>query len=155
MNCPVCSGEMWDNRTTKRNPKQPDFKCKNKQCAKAVWEQPRAGGNGQSGGNKANGFQREKWTWNDLFMAYDICHGRIRTTLGKDAPHEAVQAGVATMLITAEKLNMAGPDTLKKRAAAPKPKPAPPQPPPPPPAPPPESFDDFPDALREEDDLPF
>lgn len=37
MQCPVCNGAMWDNRTTKKNPKQPDYKCKNPSCAKAVW----------------------------------------------------------------------------------------------------------------------
>lgn len=35
---------MWDNRESKRNPKAPDFKCKNKECvdergfASALWE---------------------------------------------------------------------------------------------------------------------
>lgn len=36
--CPKCGGEMWDNRGTKKNPKQPDFKCKDKQtCDGAIW----------------------------------------------------------------------------------------------------------------------
>lgn len=36
--CPKCGGSMWDNRTTKTNPKQPDFKCKNKDaCNGAIW----------------------------------------------------------------------------------------------------------------------
>ena len=26
--CPWCQGEMWDNRTTKKSPAMPDFKCK-------------------------------------------------------------------------------------------------------------------------------
>ena len=26
--CPKCQGPMWDNREGKRNPKAPDFKCK-------------------------------------------------------------------------------------------------------------------------------
>lgn len=30
--CPRCGGEMWDNRTNKKNPKAPDFKCKNENC---------------------------------------------------------------------------------------------------------------------------
>src|SRR5690349_7402634 len=30
--CPKCGGEMWDNRASKRNPKAPDFKCKDKGC---------------------------------------------------------------------------------------------------------------------------
>lgn len=43
--CPKCSGAMWDNRATKRNPKQPDFKCKNTGCDGVIWP-PRANGNG-------------------------------------------------------------------------------------------------------------
>lgn len=29
-NCPQCGGPMWDNRTNKKNPKAPDFKCQEK-----------------------------------------------------------------------------------------------------------------------------
>lgn len=36
--CPQCLGEMWDNRTTKKNPKQPDFACKDRDgCGHAIW----------------------------------------------------------------------------------------------------------------------
>ncbi len=35
--CPDCGGQMWDNREGKRNPKAPDYKCKDKTCAGAVW----------------------------------------------------------------------------------------------------------------------
>lgn len=30
--CPRCGGEMWDNRTNKKYPNSPDFKCKDKTC---------------------------------------------------------------------------------------------------------------------------
>lgn len=30
--CPVCGGSMWDNRTTKTNPKAPDYRCKDDNC---------------------------------------------------------------------------------------------------------------------------
>ena len=30
--CPKCGGVMWDNREGKKNPKAPDFKCKDKEC---------------------------------------------------------------------------------------------------------------------------
>jgi hypothetical protein len=30
--CPTCGGEMWDNRNNKKNPKQPDFRCKDQEC---------------------------------------------------------------------------------------------------------------------------
>lgn len=35
--CPKCGGAMWDNRVGKKNPKQPDLKCKSKSCDHAVW----------------------------------------------------------------------------------------------------------------------
>ncbi len=37
MECEKCQGDMWDNTTNKRNPKGPDYKCKNKGCNHAVW----------------------------------------------------------------------------------------------------------------------
>lgn len=36
--CPKCKGAMWDNRVGKTNPKQPDFKCKDKaNCDGIIW----------------------------------------------------------------------------------------------------------------------
>ena len=35
--CPTCDGAMWDNRVGKRNPKAPDFKCKDKECDGVIW----------------------------------------------------------------------------------------------------------------------
>ena len=35
--CPKCSGDMWDNRESKRNPRAPDFKCKNRECDGVIW----------------------------------------------------------------------------------------------------------------------
>jgi hypothetical protein len=35
--CPVCGGRMWDNRVNKRNPKAPDFKCRDRGCDGVVW----------------------------------------------------------------------------------------------------------------------
>jgi hypothetical protein len=35
--CPKCGGPMWDNRDGKKNPKAPDFKCKDKHCDGVVW----------------------------------------------------------------------------------------------------------------------
>lgn len=35
--CPSCSGPMWDNRLTRRNPKAPIFKCKDRACDGVVW----------------------------------------------------------------------------------------------------------------------
>lgn len=35
--CPTCGGQMWDNRLTKRNPKAPDFKCRDRNCDGVIW----------------------------------------------------------------------------------------------------------------------
>lgn len=35
--CPKCSGRMWDNRGDKRNPRAPDFKCRNRGCDGVLW----------------------------------------------------------------------------------------------------------------------
>jgi len=47
--CPICGGPMWDDRATKRNPRAPDFKCKNRPrerggpgCEGVIWP-PREG----------------------------------------------------------------------------------------------------------------
>lgn len=39
VSCPVCGGGMYDNRGTKKNPKQPDFKCKRYKegCEGVIW----------------------------------------------------------------------------------------------------------------------
>jgi len=50
--CPKCGGRTWDNRLSKRNPKAPDFKCRNRSCDGVIWP-PKAGKapsvNGRSG----------------------------------------------------------------------------------------------------------
>ena len=35
--CPKCGGHMWDNRTSKRNPRAPDFKCRDRNCDGVLW----------------------------------------------------------------------------------------------------------------------
>lgn len=35
--CPKCGGKMWDNRLSKRNPKAPDFKCRDRSCDGVIW----------------------------------------------------------------------------------------------------------------------
>lgn len=49
--CPVCGGRMWDNRLTKRNPKAPDFKCRDRNCDGVIWPpRPAAAAEGANGG---------------------------------------------------------------------------------------------------------
>ena len=40
--CPKCGGQMWDNRLTKKNPKAPDWKCKNRACDGVRWPERQA-----------------------------------------------------------------------------------------------------------------
>lgn len=40
--CPKCGSAMWNNIATKRNPRAPDFKCRDKNCDGCVWP-PKAG----------------------------------------------------------------------------------------------------------------
>lgn len=35
--CPKCGGRMWDNRTSKRNPRAPDFRCRDRRCEGVLW----------------------------------------------------------------------------------------------------------------------
>lgn len=35
--CPKCGSGMWDNRVGKRNPKAPDFKCRDRTCDGVIW----------------------------------------------------------------------------------------------------------------------
>ena len=49
--CPKCGGRMWDNRLSKRNPKAPDYKCRNRSCDGVIWPPTpgqRASANGKS-----------------------------------------------------------------------------------------------------------
>ena len=35
--CPKCGGRMWDNRSTKRNPRAPDYKCRDRASDGVIW----------------------------------------------------------------------------------------------------------------------
>lgn len=48
--CPKCGGAMWDNSQDKRNPRAPDYKCKDRDnCDGAVWLKDGEKGNGSAG----------------------------------------------------------------------------------------------------------
>lgn len=45
--CPICGGGMWDNTrerdgSPKKNPRAPDYKCKDKECGGVIWPPKRA-----------------------------------------------------------------------------------------------------------------
>lgn len=46
VSCPKCGGKVWDNRLSKRNPKAPDFKCRNRACDGVVWPADQRNGKG-------------------------------------------------------------------------------------------------------------
>jgi len=52
--CPKCGGRMWDNRLSKRNPKAPDFKCRNRSCDGVIWP-AKAGQRASSNGRGSSG----------------------------------------------------------------------------------------------------
>lgn len=43
--CPDCGGRMWDNRKDKRNPRAPDFKCRDTSCKGVIWPSKQKSGN--------------------------------------------------------------------------------------------------------------
>lgn len=57
--CPKCHGKMWDNRTTKRNPKAPDFKCRDRSCDGVIW--PPKGENVAAAKTPAAQEQEHEW----------------------------------------------------------------------------------------------
>ena len=57
VSCPKCGGRMWDNRASKRNPKAPDFKCRDRSCDGVIWPPRNANGGAPVAGNGGNGKQ--------------------------------------------------------------------------------------------------
>jgi diadenosine tetraphosphatase ApaH/serine/threonine PP2A family protein phosphatase len=64
--CPKCDGRMWDNRLSKRNPKAPDFKCRDRSCDGVIWP-PRAGGS--AGANEAGNTPAESRSGSESLAA--------------------------------------------------------------------------------------
>lgn len=52
--CPKCDGRMWDNRRDKRNPRAPDFKCRDRSCDGVIWP-PKDGAKGKPGRESEDG----------------------------------------------------------------------------------------------------
>lgn len=120
--CPKCGGRTWDNRTTKRNPKAPDYKCRDKSCDGAVWppkdgatpyKQPAAPAAKQpfSAGGPIPGVDAEHpelphEKMDRLFQVYDVCldhaHKVASKTFGNDVTDTAVAAMTATLFIAAK-----------------------------------------------------
>lgn len=116
--CPVCGGKTWDNRETKRNPKAPDYKCRDKNCEGVVWPPkpgaaPRAAAptakQGYSVGavpgldDGSEALPHEKL--DQMFRVYDVCfahaHALAERTMKQDASHEGISAMASTLFIQA------------------------------------------------------
>jgi hypothetical protein len=123
--CPKCKGQLWDNRTNKKNPKAPDFKCKDKSCDGVIWPpkngQPARGGTSVSAEKAAysagphiegiDGPAQPAVTptppsLDKLFGTYTACYHHAaalcRQEFQQDASSVAVAAMAATLLITAK-----------------------------------------------------
>lgn len=109
---------MWDNRDSKRNPKQPDFKCKDKDgCGKGVWvKKSQGGGRGGNGGGQAPARPPRPLgpLYNNCLRIAAAC---VKKHVPNATPADIIAAG-ATVFIAAA--NSGAP-----LLAAPKPKPAP------------------------------
>lgn len=145
MQCPDCGGAMWDNRLTKKKPTQPDYKCKNKACDKAVWLKTQAenatASNGTGNGTQSAAAPRGRALGPLYVECLDFAKKAIPHYLGTGYSSADIIAAAATLFIQATR------DGAPIRV--PKAKPAPPPPPPPPPV---EEFAGFPEEV---DDLPF
>ncbi len=125
--CPVCHGPLWDNREKKRNPKAPDFKCKDKGCEGVIWppKEPKGGrgrpatapqqeysrgphipdmdGPYQETGSPPEAAPKKMDT---LLAVYTVCWDHAfalaKRDFGADMLHTAVAAQAATLLITAK-----------------------------------------------------
>ena len=78
--CSVCGGALWDNRGRKKNPKGPDWTCKNEDCKddngykQGFWLKRH--GNGQAGNARPGGGSAAaapKWSWGSLSKTYHRC----------------------------------------------------------------------------------
>jgi hypothetical protein len=63
--CPVCGGRMWDNRATKRNPRAPDYKCRDRACDGVIWPPKGVTAPAGNGMRPAGELAREPATFTD------------------------------------------------------------------------------------------
>jgi hypothetical protein len=125
--CPKCGGAMWDNRPDKKNPKGPDFKCKDKGClddkgfGTALWERdlkkngvapkpdsktPQAFSTGgyipgvdDEPAESGTVFPKIKKALDVYTVCFDHAHELAKKHYGNDESHEATAAMAATIFI--------------------------------------------------------
>lgn len=62
---------MWDNRENKKNPRAPDYKCRDKSCEGVIWP-PKNGA--QKSNAPAKPLARAgRWSWESLETQYGKC----------------------------------------------------------------------------------
>lgn len=59
--CPKCGGRMWDNRVTKRNPRAPDFKCRDRSCDGVIWPEKSGSETSRTEKNSESGNAAAAW----------------------------------------------------------------------------------------------
>ena len=113
MKCPECGGEMWDNRENKKNPKSPDYKCKDKECGHPIWLNAKKSNGGAPA--KSAGL---KWTWGTLSQTYWrsllIAKKHVESAFKNATPQDVI-AATATVFIAASRDGVSEP---KKELAA-------------------------------------
>ena len=148
MTCPQCGGEMWDNTApgAKKNPKGPDYKCKDKDCAHAVWLPKGTKPAAKAATPAVKPAPTGAIDWSQVQRDYTAVIYTAAHALAKglgcavtDVDQQAVQAGAATLLIQLEKQGH------KLGTLAPK-KPKPPTK---------EELSEPPAALQDDSDVPF
>lgn len=105
--CEKCGGAVWDNRANKKNPKGPDFKCKDTGCAEAYWLDTH-----KSSGGARLAAPGPKWTWAQLQETYRnslrIAAPLVKTMVPNASGADVVSAA-ATIFIAASRDGVAPP----------------------------------------------
>ena len=173
--CPNCGGPVWDNRAKKASgqftPKSPDFTCRDKECAWAMWptenpvrantytKRPQAAPTAaptQPTAASAPTRQQVAQRREQVRAAYGDCVDWVLANAVPSAAAAGATVDVQAMAFSVFKATYG----VAREFAFPAPRQQQPAviPPPPPrrPEPPPPTEADYPEALQDEDDdLPF
>lgn len=133
--CPKCGGPVYDNRHDKKNPKAPDFKCKDRNdCGWSKWEDRgrngggnRGGGNrsnGNGGGNRTAGPSRPQRPLGPLYyQCMKVAQKTVADIIGESATAADIIAATATLFIGAHQTGAVV--VVPKAKPAPEPEPEP------------------------------
>lgn len=127
MQCPICQGDMWNNIETKKNPKAPDYRCKDKTCEGVIWP-PKDKKPAQTASQAPK--SGPKWTWLALGKTYErsLLLAEMRVTacadrLGIKATISDVLQATATIMIEACRSGVSEPAVKLPPKPEPKPEP--------------------------------